>query len=119
MLCDMLKQGLPAVIAERLQDWCFAVSEVFLAHLASLTGTEQQSALRAALTQLRALDAPGAVVSFTGWQWSQALADVLTEALPSLSHLKFNVPEVTHNEGEQRRAWQGQCVKHRTSRCAL
>ncbi len=48
---------------------------------------DHPEALRATLAQLRALEAPGAEIRFSGWQWSQALADVLTEALPSLSHL--------------------------------
>ncbi len=55
---------------------------------------EEPEALTNTLTQLRALEAPGAVVQFKDWDWYYDLADVLTEALPSLSHLKFDVPVI-------------------------
>ncbi len=97
-------QGLIFPLPSRLHDFSFPLPDVSVRWCDNIKATQKQlRALRAALGQLRALDAPGAVLSFTGWQWSQALADVLTEALPSLSHLNITVPEVTHNAGEWHR----------------
>ncbi len=100
-------------MSERGSDWCFTVQRIVIQRGVRQAGTSHQhAALRSVLRQLRALDAPGAVVTFSGWQWSQALADVLTEALPSLSHLNITVPEVTHNAGEYKRVWLTPCVQY-------
>lgn len=90
-----------------LEDWCFAVAEVMLTPW-NLSIHEQPPALRAALTHLRAMEAPGAVLTFhEDWAWSQALAGVLAEALPYLTHLNVAVTEVNHNAGGHSRVYGG------------
>ncbi len=89
-------QGLPPAAAECLGRYRFLDTKAFVLRpsLDLTRAVDRVAALHATLAQLRALEAPGAEIRFSGWQWSQALADVLTEALPSLSHLNITVPEV-------------------------
>ncbi len=112
-------QGLHASMADRLGDWSFGndVQSIILKPDTEIILPDRPAALRAALQQLRALDAPNAVVTFEGWgvfepsdmeewdasdprwynkacAWTEELERVMAEALPTLPHLKFVTPDV-------------------------
>ncbi len=96
-------QGIPTAVADRLGDYTFDLQAITLKPHIDLHVDNQPEGLRAALQQLRALDAPNAVVNFEDWgmslhrqdwAWSEELDQVVAEARPTLTHLEFDVPDV-------------------------
>ncbi len=84
-------QGFDPDTLTHLHYYCFGVRGVSLYPGRDLQSDEQPAALRAALQQLSALQAPEAVVDLCIWDMTPALAAVVAECVPALPHLRFTL----------------------------